>query len=251
MKRLWGLALCLYVLVLVVCPALARMNVATTVGGGAPAAGGDCPAAGTYDYYWNGDHSSGTTYVCYDDGADINGTLSGASINSGGYSGNKFDATEHNQHLYWSGTIDVNKGVIWVLFSTSDTSRTGNIYFMETHDAVNSEFVRVYVETDDTVSAVYDGGGASETCSSTGTIAEDGSWQWLGYSWDIANDDHAVYVNGAWEDCNDEGFTVLTATAHIFALGEKLAGSSFTETYALDNYYYIPNTYKPAVPFGL
>lgn len=149
--------------------------------------GGDCPS-GTYEIGYNGDHSSGADYVCYESGtASEQGTTVNATVSSSYVS-----FSSANDYLEFTITGDISAGL--------DTS--GAIYFslnMASVAGVNAILELSYGgSTSEIITARFDGtkirfdnegGGQNQNINSTVVSAASTNYR-CAYQWDATNDIH-------------------------------------------------------------
>lgn len=149
------------------------------VGGGSA----DC-ATGTYLANYNGDHSSGSSYICFNSGASSEDASSN-TVDSVTTEYVEYNAT--GEHLSWDITGDITdldgSGTLFVSVQTPDDSSgsTGeNVIFEIWYDSNNYIVGRIL--STGAISVVMK---AKNTSSDTYTAAcnNDTSWIRIGYSW--------------------------------------------------------------------
>ena len=190
----------------------ARMN-PYILGSGAAAAVYTCHS-GTYMFYYDGEYSGDTDKACSGSGA---GTLDG-NAEGGSFSTSGGTATGCDNDVYWENTAGTT-------FPTMvGTDSAGSIYFTFTHNDdgdedvettallefrayANNAYIRINIQgASNTVTAVqYDGSNTAQV-TSTDTVSSGGTYR-VGYTWDTANNTHAIGIKtpaaafgDEWED---------------------------------------------------
>ena len=203
------------------------------VGGGVPAAGGgDCPA-GTYDGSWDGDHSSGTGYLCIDDG----GSAADASASAGGTmhtdygegGGTGYRVTDDDQYYEWTNAdagIDV-VGTLCVRFNAAIGGGTVRQYIGGIHnETYNDDHVGIAINSDDTVYGIQRADTTADGWNSTATITR-GTWSTACITWRInaGNDEGVALWTGAtpgtitWESFDTDDIGDFAAAPTHYAIG--------------------------------
>ncbi len=212
----------------------ARMSLGI-VGGVTPTIGTDytnCSEIGTAQFYWNGDHASGTTYGCINSTTSLNGTLLGATVvdsdtdpgvSAPGSGNNVLKVAAGSQYLRWP----ITAGNIF----KSDEGRMSFDVYLSGSTGVNaiidnyvdaSNYIRVSVEIDNTITFRHMGQASGVIVYSTDTVP-DTTWTNVQVRWSVINNKISVKIGaGVWKDDVDaDPITVFTAepTNHYLAYG--------------------------------
>lgn len=182
--------------------------------------GGDCPDR-TYVAYWDGDHTSGTTYMCVDSGgSSVEGTLVGGTLNTtyGESGSNGLHITAVDHAIAWGSLgndfIDETSAItVWirVRFGTTDGSDNTLSFVELTEAAHNDDHITVRATDDEYVRGYWYGQNTGDYEVSTSTFSRDGStWYTVGASFRADSgtyaEDTAVSMNGgsSWTADNDD-----------------------------------------------
>jgi len=189
----------------------------------------DCQV-GTYEMAYNGDHSSGADYTCYNSGAaNEQGTAQNVTVTS-----DYVSFTTSNDFLKWTVTGDI----------AANMDEQGSIFFSvyTVNDGAyaTSPILEFYYDSNDTMYFVVDGastrfrfnnygGAVSSSVFSTGkSIA---TWYRCGYSWDTTANTHCArcVTSGTVDlsspdDEDSEAVDPFAGDPTTFAIGEDLSG---------------------------
>lgn len=234
----------------------------TIIGGeaGAPPPA-DC-SSGTYEIGYNGDHSSGANYICYESGgASEVATANTADVVSSSYV--EYNAVDENLTFTITGDISAGLDSEGSVFFTvySDTAIVGDGAAIEIRYD-NANYIIVYVDS----TAKLEGGANSENGTwqvTRGDVVMDANtWYRCGYTWQTGADaggKHCVTCEAsetaltAWDTVNNEDVEDLddwTDTDPVdpayFVIGENLGGTVAQKTRIKD--VYVTTGYAAADP---
>lgn len=189
----------------------------------------DCSNAGTASLYWNGEHTSGTTYGCVNTTTTITGNLvSGAVVDSDTDPGtaspasanNVYKVSDHDQSFRFTVT---SKDI----FDSAEGMWCGNVYMAATtgsNDLVNihvtgDNLIQIRILADNTVSFTHNHGTGFVNMTTTGTIP-DTTWTNVCARWSTANNQIAVKIGaGSWEvDSDADAVSAFTAEPSYISL---------------------------------
>lgn len=230
------------------------------VAGSVPAApASDCPA-GTYAFAWNGEHSSGVDYACFNSGASSGvadataGTMTtGADYAQAGNNGVHID--QANESWRWVSPttvgsvqiIDDEAFTIWFHARAANEDTSSAVYFLESrYDS--SDYIYTMLRTNDDIQVVAHGAGTEETAFSGGNIS-DGNWHRIGVSCTTSTAKCATSLDGAaWSEAASATYTAWTSgDPPEFRIGENSVGTATTAYIDVDNIY-ILLSYQAADP---
>lgn len=205
----------------------------------AAAGGGDCPA-GTYKFYWNGDHSSGDDHACVDSGnsSDAWDATNGGAVGSAyGYAGDGFGVTGDNQYRIWTVTSDdifsEDLGTICVRFWVDASVDDECVLFESEYNNDGENYLLCHVEAADTVLCKQEGNNSAIYARSDGDTVNLNAWNYMCYRYDPGSTTHGVSLNGAtWDD--DAEAVAWVVEPNDFGLGEYETGVNFTENCYVD-----------------
>lgn len=223
-------------------------------GAGASTSGGvaDCPS-GTYDFAWNGDHSSGTLYACLNSGISATqstaqgGTYTISSDYGDGGNGIGFTGgVTGDDFIKFGGTVldsYGSAGTIWL--SVYPVAGDGNKTVAEApYDGSNYFYMNIL--NDERIHFYFKATNIIQVANASATVTI-GSWNRVAYSWSIGGGVAAV---------TDDGTNWYTATATLtawpgaptyFAVGWDTYGLGSADDVYVDNFY-IVDGYQAADP---
>lgn len=255
MKILYSLILYLFFFTQIAAanPAMILVGGSTSVSAADPCG----VAAATYDLVWTGDHASGDTYFCYDNGdSNKNGTQSGGTIGSSyGEDGDGYQKTANNQYITVADGGDgivqgttLTQGTVWcsVYFPTSAPSEIVRIVEIVSTPTPGNNNVLCAVSGSATLYVVYEGQGAVRSHSGGLTISAD-TWTRVAWSWDVTN--NAVSIvnsNGTWAEYANT-VTAWNESLDDVVVGENYLGGGESTTVNIDNCLILPG-YQTADP---
>jgi len=244
----------------------ARMNL-MIVGGSTPAtttASADCPT-GTYNFAWNGEHSSGTNYACFDSGStagayDANGgtiLIAAGYAQSGSY-GLQID--DDNEYFSWTnpstvGTktiIDDEDFTIYAHMRTAgDIDVSADANFFESYEDSSNYIEMLIRASDDYLKGAARGGGAAAEDANSGADVSDGNWRRIGFSCTTSTGYCYVSIDGGdtWNQSASSDYASFTTGCPAVVIGEQTAGGNAASEIHLDNIYVI-NSFEAADPMG-
>ena len=262
MKKLF---IAIFILLPIVCFADSSgvdfVGVDVSVAGG----GSDCPS-GTYEIAWNGDHSLGADYFCYESGtASEQGTTQDASVST-----SYVEYSAGNDHLTVTITGDISadideQGSMFFSFWCSDDGAWGTDALIElVYNGSATENINCRADgANSRVRCDNHGGAQSQNVLATG-LSVNTSYR-CGYTWDATADTHAVDCvtsgsvawtsNGGSPDDEDsetlEPFDDSGAVdPDTFALGEQYSNQAVSETSRVWDAYIVTG-YKATDPGSL
>lgn len=189
----------------------------------------DCSNAGTAQLYWNGEHTSGTTYGCTNTTTTINGNrVSGTVVDSDTDPGtaspasgnNVYKVSDHDQSFRFTIT---SKDI----FDSAEGRWCGDVYMAATtnnNDILNiavagDNLIRLRVLSNNTLSFTHNHGSGFVDMTTTGTIS-DTTWTTVCARWSVANNQIAVKIGaGSWEvDADADAVAAFTAEPSYISL---------------------------------
>lgn len=220
----------------------------------------DCPS-GTYKFYWDGDHSSGSTYACTANGTGtLNGSNSGGTIGAFGVTGNAFRKSAHDQYIAWTITaddiLDDAAGTIWMKIK-ADSDRTALAVALEAtvSSTPTTDDIKMIISdtTLDRIQGHYEGDNDAETIDDSANAAVvPNTWTVIGYTWNQSGSVHCVTDgDGTWRCSSSDTLTILAPASDELVIGERRTGGAETTTdtiFDIDEVY-ITGSYQSANPF--
>jgi hypothetical protein len=268
MKKQFIMALACFIALIIASSTGARMNVIglSNVGDGAAS----CPS-GTYEIGYNGDHTSGADYACYESGtANEQGTTVDATVTS-----DYVSVPATNDYLRWTITGDIS----------ADIDSLGSIFFStyitDDGDTLVEQgivFELAYNGSNYIACTFHPGGGGQFYCyhNSAGTgnqvqtsdvVIDVDTWVRCGYTWNASLDKHALDCissgsvtwdsnSGSPDDEDDpetiDGFDDTGAVdPDTFLIGELEVNWAIIDTPVLTKDVYIVSEYKATDPGSL
>jgi hypothetical protein len=232
---------------------LQEMHKRVIAGSTVAAGGSSCPSfydATNVIISWDGDHSSGTNYLCESDGDAVAGTNTNLPISTD-YGESSSNGSLHDtidERLRWTQTADQyfdNEGpqTLWIRAYFTGTTPTNDIVIFEASD----ESLTFDIKQDNAASYIV--GTHISNVNAGGSLSATGSWVNIAYSWDTTEQDHSVYNGSTWEDDNNE----LVSTGNDvteFSLGNyiKAVASEPTEDVQVTQWA-LMSGYKAGVPW--
>ena len=190
----------------------------------------DC-ATGTYLFSYDGDHSSGADYACYNSGASSE-QASANTVDSVSTDYVEFD--DANEHLIFteSGIVSGTETVYCSLYVIDrDTDSTiGSFVILE--GLVNSSTGFILYRDSSYIRLDYRDGSTSN-CASSVSISFD-TWYRIGITWDQPNDKYSISVvtlgnSPSWHEETGEGLSAWGTTPSTICIGEDWNGSTIQE----------------------
>jgi len=218
---------------------------------------GDCSAcAGEFALCWTGDHAGHLDRACAMSGSTVlEGTNVGVVV-SDTYGEDDNGALEdnNNDRLCWDVDISPSQATFWVSMKPVDDDRDTRGHFFEAlYEGNAADHITLYLNhTDDhTITARYRAGTTgTQLINSNETLTTGGEATWvrIGYSYDSENDKHALNVEGAgWQE-EEETLDTFSQTLNRICIGEYISGTGHDDTYWIDNAYFIDGTYQGLDP---
>ena len=208
------------------------------------AGGGDCPT-GAYLSYWDGDHTSGTNYICTNGGINIkngnqNGTIEiGTTYGQDSTVGVRINSV--NESLSWaiSGRDLLNEetGTMWFSVYFPNSSRAGAAQFIEANSGNSANFLYALSLVNGRVIFGYRGysTGAVDVVSGINDRVSTRTWTRVGCSWDRPNSRLSVKVgNGPWTEIV-RTLVQWSAPASELHIGEESSQSPLADIYYIDD----------------
>lgn len=231
-------------------PAHAVIFISGSAAGGAPPA--DCPT-GTYDFAWNGDHSSGTLYACLNSG--ISATQSTAQSGSYtissdyGVTGNGIGftgGTTGDDFIKFGGSVYDSygsAGTVW-LSVYPVASDTDKVVGEATVSGTNYFYLNIM--SNDRIHFYFKATNAAQVANAACTVTI-GAWNRIAYSWTIGGDEISVTNDGASWYTAAADFTAWPSAPSFVAIGWDTYGASGTDDVYVDDFY-ISDGYQAADP---
>lgn len=165
--------------------------------------------AGTYKFWYNGDHPSGTNYAYSDSGSGSEaGSITGSSV-----SNDSVTVDTAGENITWSTTsndlVSGTKGTVFFSVYVSDEGNAdlGSNALLEVYlDSLN--YLRIYsADASNNITALHRGNdGSLPTIGTSFASLGIGAWYRVGYSWQTGadtNGEHAIILQTGDEALND------------------------------------------------
>ena len=220
------------------------------LGGGVP-----CPS-GTYDFFWNGDHTSGEGYACITNGTGTQNTAGSDGTDrinvTAGQSGNGFQISAANQYVYWTVTgediLDDTICTIWMSVKPENADFANQAGLWESNVDVNNKALGFIRPSDDSYNIFTKGNGTEEGYFGISDDITNGAWQRVGFSWTTATAKVAVWDAAGWSESVSTTHTAWASAMDDFSLGEYVTGVSHGYDIYIDSVYIITGSYQAADP---
>jgi hypothetical protein len=207
---------------------------------------------GTYKFCWTGDYAADTDKACVNSGAaTLDGTISGGTVGTDyGQAGNGFAKTANNQYITWVNTadnlIDDTVGTVWMSIYSASLPDENDVLF-ESYVA-STDYIKFELRlTSGHVRGTYRGQNASQDVEN-GTGLSTSTWTRVAYSWDDANNAHAVKMGADAWTAQSETLTALASATDDVTIGENAVGGAENQTIYIDNVY-VTAGYQDADPY--
>jgi len=193
----------------------------------AVADGSDCPSwTSSTIVAWDGDHGSGTNYICTTSESTIVGTNTNLTISTsyGESSSNGSFHDTRDERLTWSQTAgqyadETGTQTLWMrVYITGDPS-VDTLIWESAYDGSN--FINFKIRAGLQGQGVYSGttlGAATANCPAIAT----GEWVDVAYSWDRPSENHSAYNGVSWNDNNGELTLAMDNSPTLFSLGNDI-----------------------------
>jgi hypothetical protein len=207
------------------------------VGGSVPVVvGGDCPA-GTYLFYWNGDHSLGEGYACTSPAGtpsniNVASTDGTDRVDTGGVTGKGFVKTANNQYMCWTVTnediINNTLGTVWMKLKADGARSTAAMAWESGNSgSPSTEQIKAVINsTNDQILGHYEGDNAGQEVAGSNDVVVDDTWTAVGYYWNVTLDYHGTDDgDGTWTEVTED-LTILDPKSDLFCIGENITGGA-------------------------
>ena len=236
-------------LILAICLFAFQQSHAGVVIGNYYSAGGDasCDNLGSYELYYDVDHTSGTTTACVT-GSTVTVTIDDASSEqnntSGGTYSFKYDGVNESIEITNSSYISSSEGYVkFSLYCSTGTNVDSWYGFEFYYDGSNyialrrqttPRFVLYHVSTS----------GGSNTLIETTALTES-AWNTVEFAWSVSNTYLGARVNGgSWTENTSAGITAFSSEAASIFLGEETLNDGPAAALYFDDIY-LSSDYTP------
>lgn len=206
---------------------LARMNPAVLGSGAAGPVYTDCSNIGTASFYWNGDHTSGTTYGCKNSTTSVNGSMANATVVASGTTPGTVSPESGGNCLLSDSGSDIFGFTITDLvdvtgaegFYEADVyigNSSGSNALLLIYQAASNK-ISISITSTNALSIDHIGGSVQVSLQSTDVIPES-TWTKVYARWSVTNNKVSVKIgNGDWKDDADaDAVTAFSSNATLF-----------------------------------